>query len=48
MNKEQSLYGHIQQMREVERKTSQIIMIAGYLNEEVIKNESINIEQFVE
>ena len=33
MSREESLYTHIQQMREVERKTTQRVMVAGYLNE---------------
>lgn len=46
MSKE-SLYDSIYQNREVERKTSQRVMLAGYFNEEETKRDSLNIEQYV-
>lgn len=44
MSREESLYTHIQQMREVERKTTQRVMVAGYFNEEELKKITPDIE----
>ena len=41
---EETLYTHIQQMREVERRTTQRVMVAGYLNQEELKNTNTDVE----
>ena len=47
MSKGETFYDHIQQMREVERKTTQRVMVAGYFNEEEVKNTEKDLEQYV-
>ena len=47
MSNRETLYDSIYQMREVERKTIQRVMTAGYFNEEEVKRDSVNIEQYV-
>lgn len=43
----ETLYDSIYQSREVDRKTTQRVMLAGYFNEEETKRDGLNIEQYV-
>lgn len=43
MSNRETLYDSIYQIREVDRKTIQRVMVAGYFNEEETKRDSVNI-----
>jgi hypothetical protein len=47
MAAKETLYDSIHQLREVDGKSVQRIMLTGYFNEEDVKHHSINTEQFV-
>lgn len=47
MSSRETLYDSIYQLREVDRKTTQRVMLAGYFNEEEVKRDSLSIEQYV-
>jgi hypothetical protein len=47
MSNRETLYDSIYQNREVERKTLQRVMVAGYFNEEETKRDAVNVEQYV-
>lgn len=43
MSLRETLYDSVHQLREVDRRTVQRIMLAGYFNEEEVKRDSLNI-----
>ena len=47
MSQRETLYDSIRQNREVEHRSYQRIMLAGYFNEEEVKRDSINLEHYV-
>jgi hypothetical protein len=47
MSEKGTLYESIHQQREVERRIYQRVMLTGYFNEEEVKRENINLEQYV-
>jgi hypothetical protein len=48
MTQRETLYDSIKQQREIDRRSYQRVMIAGYFNEEETKRDSLNIEAYVD
>lgn len=48
MSQRETLYGSIRQLREIDRRSYQRVMVAGYFNEEETKRDSLNIEAYVD
>ena len=48
MAQRETLYDSVKQQREIDRRSYQRVMIAGYFNEEETKRDSLNIEAYVD
>ena len=47
MQNRPNLYHSVKQQREIERKVFQRVFLSGYFNEEEVKRDNLNTEQYV-